>query len=79
MKTRTKRLQKESAPVNIECNVINRFMSLLACEEDRLPSIFWEEGEHILKTKKATVIKKKESWKSWISADTVVEFEREEK
>ena len=82
-----KRLQKNSAPLRLDFSTIdneyrvqldNRFMSLLACEEeDRLPSVLCEEGKHIiLETAKATVMKRKNPWKSWISADTLAEIEK---
>jgi len=51
-------------------------MSLLACEEDKLRSVLWEEVKHIiLETAKATVMKRKNSQKSWISAEALVEIE----
>ena len=85
IKIRLKRLQKNSAPLKLDFSTIdneyrvqldNRFMSQLACEEDTLPSLLWEEGKHILETVKATVMKRKNSWKSWISAETLVEIEK---
>ena len=55
-------------------------MSLLACEEDKLPSVLWEEGKHIiLGAAKAAAMKRKNSWKSWISAETLVEIEKKDK
>ena len=69
-----KRLQMNSDPLRLDFSTIdkecrvqldNRFMSLLACEEDELPSVLWEEGKHnILETAQATVGKRKNSWKS---------------
>ena len=51
-------------------------MSLLACEEDKLRSVLWEEVKHIiLETARATVMKRKNSQKSWISAEALVEIE----
>ena len=50
-----KRLQKNSSPLRLDFSTIskqykvqldNRFMSLLACEEDTLPSALWEEEKH---------------------------------
>ena len=52
-------------------------MSLLAFEEDKLPSVLWEEGKRIiLETAKATVMKRTNSRKSCISAETLVEIEK---
>ena len=85
IKIRLKKLQKNYAPMRLDFSTIdneyrvqldNRFMSLLACEEDKLPSVLWEEGKRIiLETAKATVMKRKNSRKSWISAETLVEIE----
>ena len=57
IKIRLKRLQENSALLRQDFSIIdneyrlqldNRFMSLLACEEDKLPSLLWEEGKHII-------------------------------
>ena len=86
IKIRLKKLQKNYAPMRLDFSTIDneyrvqlddRFMSLLACEEDKLPSVLWEEGKRIiLETAKATVLKRKNSRKSWISAETLVEIEK---